>query len=118
MITPLYNCNPNWWKSTSADAFCNAVCNDSATTSGYTVRKRRRVKMFVTWRDYTVKQEQHLDHLRQAEKRRLIKQVTADCEESGTWQAVKGLVLGITKRQPVRDQVPCGEPARLAKEAV
>ena len=58
--------------------------------------------MMVTWRDYAVKQEQYLDQIRQADKQRLIRQVTAGREESGLWQAIKERALEMTKGQPTK----------------
>ena len=58
--------------------------------------------MMVTWRDYAVKQEQYLDQVRQAEKHRLIRQVTAGREEPALWRALKERALEMTKGQPTK----------------
>jgi hypothetical protein len=67
--------------------------------------------------DYVVKQEQYRDQVREAEKRHLIRLAVDDCERSATWQAIKTLVLGITTRQPTRDQIPCRDMTLLAEKA-
>ncbi len=56
------------------------------------------------WMDYAVKQEQRQDWLREAEKERLIRQIMAECKKSVTWQSMKDLMLGITKRQPASQE--------------
>jgi hypothetical protein len=71
----------------------------------------------INWTDYTVKQEQHRDRLREAEKRRLIQQVTANREQSRIGQVARNLVLRIARRQPARGQLPCQARTRLAQKA-
>jgi hypothetical protein len=70
-----------------------------------------------TWRDYTVKQEQYRDLLREAEKERLIKQLQDDCGSSTPGQARGGLVAALTRRGPARQDDPCGGQTRLAGKA-
>jgi hypothetical protein len=74
------------------------------------------VKM-VTWADYMMKQEQYKDQLREAEKQRLIKQMTGDCPE-GLMSALKRQVAAIARRQPSQDESPCGGRPRLAEKAI
>ena len=69
------------------------------------------------WSGYMMKQEQYRDQLREAERHRLAKLVTDDCQESGLEQALRNLVSGITKRWGSRDRVPCGEYGLLAEKA-
>lgn len=67
--------------------------------------------------EYTMGQEQYRDHLREADRHRLAKLVTDDCQESGLEQALRNLVSGITQRRGPRVQVPCGEYGLLAEKA-
>ena len=53
--------------------------------------------MIVNWMDYVARQERYLDHLHQAEKRRLIDQATGGRRESALWQAIKAWALGISQ---------------------
>ena len=66
------------------------------------------------WSDYAMKREQFRDQIRGAERQRQIKRMMANCEKPPIWQTIGNLVSGITKEQPVRGEVPCGEHARLA----
>ena len=67
--------------------------------------------------EYTMGQEQYRDQLREAERHRLAKLVTDDCQESGLGQALSNLVSGITKHWGSGDRVPCGEYGLLAEKA-
>jgi len=69
------------------------------------------------WSDYTMRQEQYRDQMRAAEKHRVARLVTDDCQQSGFGQALRNLVSGTTKHQPSLDRVPCGEYGRLAEKA-
>jgi hypothetical protein len=71
----------------------------------------------MNWTVYTVKQEQHQDRLREAEKWRLIQQVTANREPSRIGQVARNLVLRIARRQPARDQLASQARTRLAHKA-
>ncbi len=71
----------------------------------------------INWTEYTVKQEQHRDRLREAEKRRLIQQVTANREPSRIGQVARNLVLRIARRQPARAQLACQARTRPAQKA-
>ncbi len=51
------------------------------------------------WNDYLMKQEQYRDQLRDAEKRRLIKQVKGDCQESALQRAANTPLLLILSYQ-------------------
>ncbi len=69
----------------------------------------------VTWRDFEVKQEQHRDALREAEKQRLIKLATAtDCDESQLKQVLKSL---FAKGQASQNDTPCGGQRQFADKA-
>lgn len=70
----------------------------------------------VTWTDYLMKQEQYKDQLREAEKQRLIKQVTADCREE-LMPSVKRQVSAVARRRLSEDQNPCGGRPRTAEKA-
>lgn len=69
----------------------------------------------VTWTDYLMKQEQYKDQRREAEKQRLIKQVTADCPEE-LMPAVKRQVSAVARR-PSGNENPCGGRPRMAEKA-
>lgn len=71
----------------------------------------------INWTEYTVKQEQHRDRLREAEKRRLIQQVTANREPSRIRQVARNLVLRIARQQPARAQLACQARTRPAQKA-
>ena len=66
------------------------------------------------WSDYIMKQEQYRDQIRSADRQRQIKRIWANFEMPSIWRTIGNLVSGTTKKQPVRDEVPCGERARLA----
>ncbi len=53
----------------------------------------------VNWTDYLARQERYLDHVRQAEKRRLIREATGGRAESALWHAIKVRILGISQEQ-------------------
>jgi hypothetical protein len=53
--------------------------------------------MIVNWTDYVARQERYLDHTRQAEKQRLIREATGGRVESALWRAIKALALGISQ---------------------
>ncbi len=67
------------------------------------------------WTSYTARQERYLDLLRQAEKQRLIQEVTGGRTESALWRAIKVQVLGISQEPPRRARSPWGH-GRLAYE--
>jgi cell division protein FtsL len=71
----------------------------------------------INWTVYTVKQEQHVDRLREAEKRRLIQQVTANGEPSRIGQMARNLVLRIARQQPDRAQLAYQARTRPAQKA-
>jgi hypothetical protein len=68
--------------------------------------------MIVNWIDYVARQERYEDHVRQAAKRRLIREVTGGCREAALWPAIKTRVLGIGQAQPCASRSPWGR--RLA----
>jgi hypothetical protein len=70
------------------------------------------------WNEYMMRHEQYRDQLRGAERQRLARLVTDDCQDSGLGQALGKLVSRMTKHQPSVDRVPCGEYGRLAERAV
>ena len=80
--------------------------------------KVREVKEMNGWSDYTMKQEQYRDQIRSADRQGQIKRMMADCEKPAIWQTIGHLVSAITKEQPVRGEVPCGEHARLAGKTI
>lgn len=53
----------------------------------------------INWSDVMVTQERNKDLLREAEKERLIQQVSAEAEESTVWQKVKELFAGMGKNE-------------------
>jgi hypothetical protein len=71
----------------------------------------------INWTEYTVKQEQHRDRLRKAEKRRLIQQVTANHKPSRIRQVARNLVLRIARQRPARAQLVCQARTRPAQKA-
>jgi hypothetical protein len=71
----------------------------------------------INWTEYTVKQEQHRDRLREAERWRLIRQVIVNREPLRIEQVARNLVLQIARRQPARAQLACQARTRLAHKA-
>ena len=61
------------------------------------------------WNEFSMKQEQYRDQLREAEGHRLVKLVADDCHEAAFGQAIRKLVSGVTGRQPSGGRVRCGE---------
>lgn len=69
------------------------------------------------WTEYMVKQEQYRDQLREAERRRLVRLVTDECQGSTFGQVIRKLASGMTKREPSTGREPCGEYNHLAEKA-
>jgi len=69
------------------------------------------------WNDYSMKQEQYRDQLREAERQRLIKLVADGCQEAAVSQAIRGLVSGLTRQRSPRGGVPCGDYNHLLEKA-
>ena len=69
------------------------------------------------WSDYSMKQEQYRDQLREAERQRLIKLVADGCQEVAVRQAIRSLVSGMTRRRSPRGGVPCGDYNHLLEKA-
>ena len=57
----------------------------------------------INWSDVLITQERNKDLLREAEKERLIQQVSAEAEESTVWRKVKELFAGIDKNESAKD---------------
>ncbi len=57
----------------------------------------------INWSDVLITQERNKDLLREAEKERLIQQVSAEAEEPTVWQKVKELFAGIDKNESAKD---------------
>jgi hypothetical protein len=64
--------------------------------------------MIVNWLDYVARQERYVDHVRQAENRRLIREVTGGSPEAAVWQAIKAWTVGISQEQPRPARSPWG----------
>ena len=71
--------------------------------------------MIFNWTSYLARQERYLDHVREAEKQRLIREATGGRAESALWRAIKGRVLGISQEQLRPARSPWGH-GRLAYE--
>lgn len=70
----------------------------------------------VGWNDYQVKREQYRDMARDADRHRMIKLVTDDCQESAVGHVIRNLVSEVARRRPASRQVPCDEPTRLREK--
>ena len=70
-----------------------------------------------SWKDYAMKQEQYRDQLREAQKQRLVRPVTAGCQDSTIRHTISNLVSGLRAGQAAKREVPCPESAGLAGKA-
>ena len=57
----------------------------------------------INWSDVLITQERNKDLLREAEKERLIQQVSAEAKESTVWQKAKNLFTGMGKNESAED---------------
>jgi len=69
------------------------------------------------WNDYSMKQEQYRDQLREAEKQRLVKLVADDCQGAASGQAKRNSASGAKGQRLSKGRVPCSEYNHLLEKA-
>jgi hypothetical protein len=68
-------------------------------------------------KDYAIKQEQYKDLLREAEKERLVRQMTANREKPAIWQGLSVFLSDIGKEKSTMKQTLDSRQVCCAEEA-
>lgn len=69
------------------------------------------------WNDYSMKQEQYRDQLREAERQRLVKLAADDCQEAASRQAIRNSASSAKGQRLSKGRVPCGGYNHLLEKA-